>query len=89
MTRRRRVHAPNKRQKASQNRKVPPLEPPRRADADQLSHEQSEIEGRPHGAAGACGCWCGRGGARGAFRPSHRDGQKDRCNRSPPEAQQA
>ena len=44
MTRRRRVQARNKRQKASQNRKVPPLEPARRADADQLSHEQSEIE---------------------------------------------
>jgi len=35
---------PNERQKASQDRGQPPLQPSRCADADQLPHEQLEIE---------------------------------------------
>jgi hypothetical protein len=44
MTRHCRPECPNQHQKAGQDRDESPLQPAWRADADQLPHEQSEIE---------------------------------------------
>ena len=44
MTRDCRPERPNQRQKARQARDESPLQPAWRADADQLPHEQAEIE---------------------------------------------
>ena len=59
-------------QQRGENGRQTALQPTRRAGADQLTHDESEIEATQHESARASGCSCGRADAYGACPPCHR-----------------